>query len=273
MEGINLTDDQVVALDAIAAGVVGLRVVMVNVFGIQGSGGWLLVDAGLPGSAGRIQRWAQDHFGGRPPLAILLTHAHFDHVGALDTLLDAWNVPVYAHEEELPYLTGVRSYPPPDPSVGGGIMARMASLYPRGPIDVGMRAQALPSEGRVPELPDWQWLHTPGHSAGHVSFFRKADHTLVVGDAFCTTRQESFLAVATQRPELHGPPAYFTTDWDVARDSVERLAAMAPMHIAPGHGQPMGGTETAEALQALAAEFDTIARPAEGRYVERPQRW
>ena len=163
--------------------------------------------------------------GGRRPSAIVLTHGHFDHVGALNALRETWDVPIYCHVEELPYVTGARAYPPPDPSVGGGVMARLATLYPRQPIDLGGQVRALPSDGTVPTLPAWRWIHTPGHTAGHVSLFREADRTLIVGDAFCTTKQESLLAVASQRPELHGPPAYFTTDWDAARDSVERLAA------------------------------------------------
>jgi glyoxylase-like metal-dependent hydrolase (beta-lactamase superfamily II) len=269
---LDLPPEEAVPLDAVATGVVGLRTLFVNLFGIAGETGWALVDAGLNGSAGRIKRWARDHFDSAPPAAIILTHAHFDHIGALDGLLEEWDVPVYAHRDELPYVTGQRLYPAPDPSVGGGVMARMASAYPREPIDLGDRVQALPVDGSVPHLPGWRTVHTPGHTAGHVSLFRGTDRTLIVGDAFCTTKQESFFAVATQRPELHGPPAYFTTDWDAARDSVRRLAALQPAFIAPGHGQPMAGTETALALQELADRFDDLARPEHGRYVEHPRR-
>jgi glyoxylase-like metal-dependent hydrolase (beta-lactamase superfamily II) len=262
MERLELSDDAVVPLDAIAEGVVGLRLLIVNVFAIEGPQGWVLIDCGLAGSAGRIERWASTHFGDEPPLAILLTHAHFDHVGALETLLERWEVPVFAHADELPYLTGALSYPEPDPSVGGGVMARASSLYPRGPVDIGGRARPLSPDGGIPELPGWEWVHTPGHTIGHVSLFRESDETLVVGDAFCTTRQESFLAVATQRPELHGPPAYFTTDWDAARESVRRLAALEPQVVAPSHGRPMQGPELMHALGDLAARFDQVARPA-----------
>ncbi len=89
------------------------------------------------------------------------------------------------------------------------------------------------------------------------------------GDAFCTTKQESFLAVAQQKPELHGPPAYYTPDWDAARASVERLAALKPFTIAPSHGLPMSGPEVAEQVQLLATDFDRIARPEHGKYVNR----
>jgi glyoxylase-like metal-dependent hydrolase (beta-lactamase superfamily II) len=112
----------------------------------------------------------------------------------------------------------------------------------------------------------------PGHTAGHVSFFRDIDRTLIAGDAFCTTKQESFFAVASQKPELHGPPAYFTTDWDAARDSVARLAALEPAFMAASHGQPMAGVETTRALRDLANRFDDVARPEKGRYVAHPRR-
>jgi glyoxylase-like metal-dependent hydrolase (beta-lactamase superfamily II) len=272
MEKIEVPAAEVVSLDAVATGVVGLRVLFVNVFAVSGERGWTLIDAALNGSAGRIQRWAREHFGDTPPVAIVLTHAHFDHVGTLDTLLETWNCPVYAHPEESPYLTGSLSYPEPDPSVGGGMMARMAKLYPRGPIDVSSRLRLLPEDGSVPPLPGWRWLHTPGHTVGHVSLFRDADRALIPGDAFCTTKQESFFAVATQRPELHGPPAYYTTDWDAARDSVRKLAALDPAFIAPSHGQPMSGQQTTEGLRELSARFDEVARPETGKYVERPRR-
>ena len=145
-------------------------------------------------------------------------------------------------------------------------MARMASLYPRGPIDLSDRIRPLPDDGSIPVLPGWRWIHTPGHTVGHVSLFRESDRTLLAGDAFCTTRQESFLAVARQTPELHGPPSYFTTDWVAARESVRRLAALRPLRIGPGHGRPIAGHDTLHGLEELAARFDEVARPEQGRY-------
>lgn len=146
-------------------------------------------------------------------------------------------------------------------------MAVMSPLFPRTSADLSGRVQPLPADGSVPTLPDWRYLHTPGHATGHISLYRDADKVLIAGDAFCTTKQESFLAVAKQKPELHGPPAYYTPDWDSARASVQLLAKLCPRTIAPGHGLPMCGDEVPDQLQRLAINFDHIAIPSHGKYV------
>jgi glyoxylase-like metal-dependent hydrolase (beta-lactamase superfamily II) len=116
-------------------------------------------------------------------------------------------------------------------------------------------------------MPGCRWIHTPGHTAGHVSLFRDDDRCLIAGDAFVTVKQESLYAVATQEREVHGPPAYFTPDWANARRSVERLAALEPAIAATGHGTPMRDQELREGLDRLARAFDRIAVPDQGRYV------
>ena len=258
----------------VAADVAQQRLAIVNVAfsGTRGSTPWVLIDAGLHGSAGAIQRAADERFGVSPPAAIILTHGHFDHVGALETLLERWDVPVYAHPLESPYLDGTASYPPPDPSVGGGLMSTLSRFFPRGPVDVSANLADLPEDGTVPGMPGWTWIHTPGHTPGHVSLWRASDRLLISADACITTQQESAYAAMTQEPELHGPPAYFTQDWQAARDSVQALAALQPEIIVPGHGRPLRGEEMRRALDLLASDFDTVARPREGTYVEDPAR-
>ena len=221
------------------------RLAMVNVvfFGRQG-GDWVLIDAGLPGTVGMIARSAEARFGAdRPPSAIVLTHGHIDHVGALQTLAERWNVPIYAHAEELPYLNGATAYPKPDPHVGGGAMSLISTLFPRGPMDFSTWLHPLPKDGNVPFMNGWRWIHTPGHSVGHVSLWREADRSLIAGDAFITTAQESAYAVAVQEPELHGPPMYFTADWQKAAASVRTLAGLEPETVVTGHGHAMRGPE------------------------------
>jgi glyoxylase-like metal-dependent hydrolase (beta-lactamase superfamily II) len=255
----------------VTADLASKRLALVNVvfYGTPGAADreWVLIDAGLPGTAGMISRAAAQRFGTKSrPCAIILTHGHFDHVGGVETLAEEWDVPIYAHEAEQPFLNGTSSYPPPDPSVGGGLMAALSPLYPRGPIDIGRRLKILAEEA-VPGMPGWRFIHTPGHAPGHISLWRESDRALIAGDAFITTNQESAYSVLVQRPELHGPPRYYTPDWDQARNSVQRLAQLKPELVVTGHGPPMRGHEMQAALEALAREFDRIAVPEQGRYV------
>ncbi len=251
-----------------------LQLSIVNVFyygepGTHGRG-WALIDAGLGTSYHKIVEAAEKYFGpDNPPDAIILTHGHFDHVGSLRRLVKKWRAPVYAHRLELPYLTGESDYPPPDPTVGGGAMAYMSPLYPRRAIDLGESVQAFPEDGGVPGMPGWRWIHTPGHTPGHVALFREEDRALIAGDAFVTQRQESALAVMTRRPEVWRPPAYFTIDWEASRQSVEELARLQPAVAATGHGLPMHGWKMRRQLDELARSFDAYV-PNRGRYVEAP---
>jgi glyoxylase-like metal-dependent hydrolase (beta-lactamase superfamily II) len=255
----------------VATNIVCVPFSLVNTYMVAtGNGSWVLVDAGLFYSAGKIKRAAERWFRGAKPSAIILTHGHFDHVGSLKNLVQTWDVPVYAHAAELPFLTGKADYPAPDPTVGGGLLALMSWMFPRKGIDLKNRVQPLPADGAVPGLKDWRWIHTPGHTQGHVSFFHDGDKALIAGDAFVTVKQESLTAVLTRRQQVHRPPAYFTPDWDAARRSVRELAALEPYNAITGHGVPMSGPGMLRELQALARDFDRVAIPKHGRYVRRP---
>lgn len=98
MDKISIPEQDVVALEGVAPQVAGLRVLIVNVYAIsEANGEWMLIDCGLPHSAGRIRRWAHQRFGESRPQAILLTHGHFDHAGSVEELATGWNVPVFVH--------------------------------------------------------------------------------------------------------------------------------------------------------------------------------
>ena len=262
------------ALEA-AADLAVKRLLLVNVIFVGHRGAadreWVLIDAGLPGTAGSITAAATSRFGeDSRPGAIVMTHGHFDHSGALERLVEQWDVPVYAHPNEHPYLDGRASYPQPDPSVGGGIMSALSPLYPRGPANVSGHLRAFAADGSLPLVPGWRWIHTPGHSVGHCSFWREADRSLIAGDAVITTAQESAYAVAIQKPELHGPPMYYTQDWPSARRSVEALARLEPRLLITGHGRPMQGEAMRQALHALAHNFDHVAYPQGAKYAKHP---
>jgi len=254
----------------VAPGVWRLKDIFVNVFIIQNREGtdWVLVDAGLKSTASRIRNLVSELFGSTSaPKAIIMTHGHFDHRGSLLELADTWGVPIYCHHKERPYLTGQASYPPADPSVGGGLMALLSFSYPRKPINVEEHLRELPGDGTITELEDWKWVHTPGHTPGHISLFREKDGVLIAGDAVVTTMQESVLAVATQKKFVCGPPKYFTPDYGTAARSVKALAALEPNVLATGHGQAMYGDEARKELHKLSRDFWKWGMPAAGRYV------
>lgn len=229
---------------------------------------WVLIDTGMPNSMSLITEFVEEKFGKHSkPKAIILTHGHFDHVGSVIELVKKWDVPVYAHQLEMPFLTGKEDYPKPDGSVEGGVVAKISPWFPNEGIDLGKYIQVLPSDGSIPELPEWRWIHTPGHTPGHISLFRDKDHLLIAGDAFVTVRQDSLYKVLTQQKEVNGPPRYFTTDWQKAWDSVKKLEALNPATVVTGHGVPMFGAELQDGLRYLSTEFDKIAIPDYGKYI------
>lgn len=231
---------------------------------------YVLVDAGMPGSADEIIAVAKERFGEKNrPKAIILTHGHFDHVGAIIELIEHWDIPVYAHEEELPFLTGKQSYPEPDSLVEGGMVSKLSPIFPNEPINLGKNVEKLPADGSVPYMHDFRWIHTPGHTPGHVSFFREEDRALIAGDAFITVKQEYLYKVLTQEQEISGPPRYLTPDWNAAKKSVIKLAELKPSVAVTGHGLPMSGELLENSLAILARDFDHIAVPDYGRYVNK----
>ncbi len=231
-------------------------------------GPWVLVDAGVPGTAWRIRSAAESVYGSREPEAIILTHGHFDHVGALRELADGWDVPVFAHPLEFPFLDGRDDYPPPDPTVGG-FMAQLSRAFPRKGMNIRHRLRPLPMDFSVPYARGWRFIHTPGHTPGHVSFFRDEDRTLIAGDAVISIDQQQPGKLLSQVRQFMPPPWYFTMDWRQAHASVQALAVLQPNIVVSGHGLPVEGSEVASELTRLAAAFWGRA-PKHGRYVGTP---
>lgn len=260
-------------LFAVAPGVWGMKDIFVNLYVINNlpENNWWLVDTGVSWSGKKIKGMAELLFGaGSSPAGIILTHGHFDHVGSVKKLAKEWNVPVYVHPLELPYVTGVSSYPPTDPGAKGGLMADLSFLYPKGPIDLGGKVLSLPQGGKIPGLPDWEYIHTPGHAPGHISLFRASDKVLISGDAVVTTKAESAFSTMFQFKKLSGPPKYFTCDWLSAASSVELLANLEPEIIASGHGRPLQGADMRKSLHNLVRDFQEDSVPKTGRYTRQP---
>lgn len=268
----------VVPMEIIAPGIACVPITFVNAYLIGEPGGpWAVVDTGVPGFAWKLKEAAAQRFGRNArPVAIFLTHGHFDHSGSARTLADHWNVPVYAHRLEAPYLSGRSGYPPPDPTVGGAI-AMLSRVLPHNGDDLEGRLRTLAStageadrldhEGPLPGLDGWRWVLTPGHAPGHVAFFRDADRALLAGDAVATLNMESYLELAIKQQEVSTGGAPFICDWEKYAASLRTIADLEPTTLACGHGIPMSGGEVADDLGRFARHFTP---PPQGRYVKEP---
>ncbi len=242
-----------------------LNFTIVNACMVGDKNSWVLVDAGLENSAEFIVNAALESFGeNNTPGAIILTHGHWDHAGSLIVLAELWDVPVYAHRLEIPYITGRKDYPVLDSGTGEGPAVKNSS-FPNGAIDLGYRAVALPEDGSVPGITGWRWIHTPGHTEGHVCFYRDLDGALLAGDAFTTVKQEPSWPATSWNEHAKRIPAYLTENWEEAGKSIGKLRALKPKMAVPSHGLPMDNEKLARQLDMLFLHFEGISAPVHSR--------
>ncbi|MGE6259007.1 MBL fold metallo-hydrolase [Heyndrickxia sporothermodurans] len=104
------------------------------------------------------------------PLAILLTHAHFDHIGAVDTLRNAFQIPVYVHKKESEWLT--------NPALNGSSIFMIGKSVTQEPADELIKNETTLSIGQF----QIDVFETPGHSPGSISFYLKELAVIFAGD-------------------------------------------------------------------------------------------
>jgi glyoxylase-like metal-dependent hydrolase (beta-lactamase superfamily II) len=232
-----------------------------TVYFVRSGSSWVLIDAGWAGDGPRIQKAAEALFGpGSRADAILLTHEHPDHDGAALELARTWDCMVYMHPEEVPiarrdFSAMVASAHPLDrwlilPLMRAMGRRRREAVFARSSL--ASVARSLEPGSQIPGLPGWECIHTPGHTPGHVSFFRPRDRVLVTGDALVTLKVRSVTGLLLQLRGLSGPPWYTTWNRNAASESIEKLARLKPNVLASGHGMPMTGPETAELVRVFA---------------------
>ena len=181
----------------------------------------VLIDAGTRHAGRRILRQLR----GRDVNAHALTHAHPDHQGASKEVCEALGIPFWVGERdadaaERPELIAERQ---PD--------SPMAQFFANNMAGPGRRVDRRLSEGD--EVAGFKVLDVPGHSAGHVAFWRESDRVLVAGDVLCS--QHPFTGI----PGLREPPPYVTPDPERNRESAKRLAPLEPALVLFGHGPPL----------------------------------
>ncbi len=235
-----------------------------NVYFIRSRSSWALIDAGWANDGPYIKKAADSVFGADTrPASILLTHFHPDHAGAALQLARIWDCPVYVHPDELPLANGdfgaiARYAGPVDHWVVVPLMRAMGRRRREAMIarsSLSDVSRKLEPDAELPDLPGWECIPTPGHTPGHVSFFRASDRVLITGDAVVTMKLNSVSGLLLQRQGLSGPPRYTSWSWPAVKESVAKLARLEPTVLAGGHGRPMIGAETAGALRTFADRF------------------
>jgi hydroxyacylglutathione hydrolase len=181
--------------------------------------GEVVVDAGTKGAAKRLIRALQGHAVG----AHALTHGHPDHAGGSKPLADAFDVPVWVGERDRADVESGR--PTAADTWARPAVARLTHYEP-----VGV-ARALRDGDEIGH--GFVAFETPGHSDGHMAFWRESDGTLVVGDVLFN------MSLLTTAPGLREPPRILTRDPLRNRESARRLAALEPELALFGHGPPL----------------------------------
>ncbi len=225
-----------------------------NIYFVRSGDAWVLVDAGWETDLPRIEQAAADLFGrGTAAAAIVLTHDHPDHAGAAHALADRWSCRVFVHPAESAIARGDfaamwRHAGPLDryvilPAISVLGRRRRDAMLERNSLAPVI--DVLEPDGAIRYLPDWRWVHTPGHTPGHVSLYRADDRVLISGDALLTLQVNALAGIAMGRQGLSAPPWYTTADPEAASTSLRTIADLEPRLLAPGHGQPLTGPDTA----------------------------
>jgi glyoxylase-like metal-dependent hydrolase (beta-lactamase superfamily II) len=203
--------------------------------------GGVLVDAGTRHATHRILRGLD----GATVHALAVTHAHADHQGASAALRERLGVPFWGPAAERDALErgDLRAMAPDNAIVrwqlrhwAGPAVAVDRALAEGDELDAGFVA-----------------LETPGHSPGHLSYWREEDRTLVAGDVLFGRHP------LTGRPGLHEPPPRFTLDPARNRASIRRVAAMRPALIVFGHGPAWRDPDALEHFAAALPGGERVA--------------
>jgi glyoxylase-like metal-dependent hydrolase (beta-lactamase superfamily II) len=210
--------------------------------------GDVLIDTGTRWARKRILR----QLGRRRPALVALTHCHPDHQGSARAVCEHYGVPLACHEADVPAMEGRERMRPHNRILRLGDWVWAGPPYPV--------SRVLREGDRVGEF---RVVHAPGHTPGHVIFFRDSDRVALAGDVLAN------INVRTGRIGLVEPPRLFSTDRQRNRQSVRMLWELRPSLVGFGHGPPLRDLALLErAVERLAprSPVNGVCVPGEKRF-------
>lgn len=204
--------------------------------------GGVLIDAATRWARGRILRQLR----GRDVRLVALTHCHPDHQGAARAVCRQLKVPLACHELDAPAMEGRESMWPRNGIIRLG---QFVWAGPPHPVQQQLR------EGD--EIAGWRVIHAPGHTPGHVCYFREADRVAIVGDLLAN------INLITGQTGLGEPPFFFSVDVPQHRQSILKLVQLRPRVVCFGHGPPLlQGAELEAYVERWRAQAVWVPSPA-----------
>jgi len=179
----------------------------------------VLIDSGIRSSSNKILRATKNiKISGHA-----LTHAHADHQGSSDSICNTLNIPLWTSElEKNNAESGIVTFEYPDKN---HLIAQFQQKFWAGK---GHEVSRVLKEGD--SVGSFTVIETPGHSRGHISFFREQDKVLIVGDALIN------MNLLTTIVGMNQPPNLFTTDKKMNMESIKKIHALKPKILCFGHG-------------------------------------
>jgi len=238
----------------VATGVHRLGTRLVNLYLVEEEGRFTLVDAGLPGYFGQVPA-ALDELGAdlHDVEAVVLTHAHPDHVGIAERMRTEAQARVYVHESDAQMARTAKAPPP-----GGSIVTYLwrpatlrliAHFAANGVRTPRIADVATFTDGDVLDVPGRpRVIATPGHTYGHVALHFADRGVLCTGDAMCSTNPFT----GRQGPQLM--PSALNTSGEQALASLDRLEDVDADQLLFGHGDPWTGGARAAVERARERE-------------------
>lgn len=210
----------------------------VNAYLIEDNG-FTLIDTGLPGSAEKL--FAEMKKAGKNPdkiTSIILTHSHTDHAGSVADLVSRLNIPVMAYGLDADLIEkGIASRPMSlVPGIKNWLLYNLfikKTSKTIAPVKISRRLNDLEV---LPVGSGLQIIHTPGHSAGHISLLMKKEGVLIAGD------------ICSNMPGLSYGPVY--ENLEVGKSSLQKVCGFDFNRVVFGHGNMLE-----DALDKMKAEF------------------